>query len=284
MKGDAAEKAFDTLFTLCREYLHKVDNLQPGSGGARVIRPETCGMTDAQAAQLKGALDVIWKAIPDADPMLIEGMEYVMETAVDVQSLLPNFWWKKNDRRADYDIVKKLEDPAFHQQSFHQLPAMPEKRAAILRQSADNIALLKPRAKEIAGETLAWCLSRTMDLDAEYRIFDNSRLLAGHILGELDRGEKTIDDVATDIRKQRYGKLRGKRAWMKSDPERQNAEKAADGAALYLAYALDVYKGNWFDVQRAKRLDLAERQITEAYSLAAPIKVQSPLKLKPRTP
>ena len=295
--------AFETLFRFAKKYLKSVAEMEPDpGGGCRTISVAKNGLSNAEGAELKDALDKIWKAAPDSDPRIIEGVDYAMASQPALADAFSGYCWTRNDHRSDYEIAGKTKS--------HWSPSDPSPKqiAAIARQSAENMALLKPHAKEIAEKTLAWCLSRALDIDKDWRNFDQSRKTAATILDAL-AGGAGVAEQAKAIESGVYGALHLSPHATDAVEERKRALKVIAAAPEFVALAQDIKSGTWFDAERARLLQRAEEVlwtpaqraqkeqaakdriveqiVSDATVLHGPVGIKHPLRLKrgePRVP
>ncbi len=254
LKAQAPERqaAFEILFRRCKDYEKKVAETAPDSSNTIHITAATHAMSNAEAAEFGEALKKIWEAVPDTDPRVVEGMDYVLEAQPAFIKAFSGFWWTKNDRRSDYNIAAKLADPAASGMK-------PAEAAAIARQTADNLAALKPQAEAITQRILAWCLSRNVKIDDDWRVLSKSRMAATEILDALDHGSTPAEQGAK-VSKGAFGPLNEESPL--ADAKKEELHKRALGMAAaapdYIAFAQQLRTGAWFDEERTRLLALAE--------------------------
>jgi hypothetical protein len=237
--------AFETFLRYCRKYSRSVADTVPDGNGCRNITVAQHAFSNAEGAELTNALEKMWKVLPDTDPRVMEGMDYVMASQPVISEAFSGYGWTKNDSRSDFEIAGRIKS------GWSSPPSLaPGRVALIAEQSAENIALLKPQAEEIAETILAWGLSRPLDIDLDWRLRDRSREAARSIFGTLDCGG-TIADLAQAIQNGVYGAPRDK-----SDDGRQRSAKALAAAPELLALAQDVRSGAWFDAERLRLQEL----------------------------
>ena len=245
----ATAAAFDTFLRYCKKYSKSVEDTAAGDDGFRNITVAQHAFSNAEAAELKDALEKIWKVMPDSDPRVVEGMDYVMASRPAIAEAFSGYCWTKNDHRSDFETAGKIKSV------WTQGTLRPGQTAAIARQSAENLALLKPFSREIAEKTLGWCLSRLLVLDADWRLMDQGRATARVILDAL-AGGAAPDKLAQDIQSGVYGTPKTGDAV--SEDTRKRSQKAMGAVCDVVALAEDIRSGAWFDAERARLLQMAE--------------------------
>lgn len=250
----ATSAAFGTFLKYCKKYSKSVEDTMPGANGCRNITVAQHAFSNAEAAELKDALEKMWKVLPDTDPRIVEGFDYAMASCPAVAGAFSGYAWIRNEHRTDYNVAGKVKSRWTH------ADLTPAETADIATQSAENIALLKPHAREIAEKTLGWCLSRLLILDNDWRVMDEGRAKASVILDSLGKGA-AVAAVAKDIENGVYGPPK-----TDSSVEEDTRKRSTQGMAAVsdaVALAEDIRSGAWFDSERARLLEMVrELQMT----------------------
>ncbi|MGZ9097899.1 MAG: hypothetical protein ACXW30_06350 [Micavibrio sp.] len=236
---DEVRDSFEDVFTAVR------------TAESRAIKQNNCRspgeFRDDEAAKLQAALDTIWVALPELNPNILDGFDYVMNDEKLVHEIMPRraFGDRGFLHTMDFDLDTKLSQIRDGQMTGQDA----EKTLAATAQYIKNMQALKPFAPEIAR------MAVSAYLHCIYQ--DNARCTHNNPLRFIRHRE-----LATAV-------LRNPVVWAEriqsgrshtllpgpmynagkdsSGTTQAEAKAFASGADRFLSFCTDVAAGTWFD-------------------------------------